>query len=224
MTRRLIIGGTFNPVHRGHIAMARGARDALAVARVDWVPCHTPHHRPGDDLLPFDLRCDLLRAALNGEAGMVVNTVEAGLPVPSLTWRTVAALRQADPGDTFLFALGPREFLRLHKWVRGRDIAAVTDIVVAPRGPLDRDAFASELTDAWPDARTVPPPGPGMVAWEILPGRHALLLDLVPVEVSATEVRARWRAGHDTTPLVPDAVQAAMLARRAEIDAIWSTP
>ncbi|WP_416899174.1 MAG: nicotinate-nicotinamide nucleotide adenylyltransferase [Minwuia sp.] len=222
MTRRLVIGGTFNPVHRGHVAMAEGAQDALGIGTVDWVPCHTPHHRADDDLLPFELRCDLIRAATGGSSGMTVNAIEADLPKPSLTWRTIAALAEAEPEARLHFALGPREFLRLHRWVNGRKIAEAAHMVIVPRGPLERVAFEHELLAAWPGAQRVDPPPGAAAAWDILSGRHALLLDLPPVEISATMVRDRWRAGGDIADLVPEPVYRHMLAERAVIDRVWS--
>ncbi|ANK79839.1 MAG: hypothetical protein TEF_02815 [Rhizobiales bacterium NRL2] len=221
MTARLIIGGTFNPVHRGHLALAEGAAAALGVARVDFVPCHTPFHRAADDLLPFGLRCDLIGRAIAGAEGMAVNAIEADLPKPSLTWRTVAALREAEPGAGLYFALGQREFLRLHKWVNGRDIAHATHLAVAPRGDFDAETFEAALLAAWPDARPAPPPPGCPAAWEIAPGRHAILLDLPPVAISSTMIREVWRAGGDFGHLVPDAVARRMAARRVEIDPVW---
>lgn len=222
MTSRLLIGGTFNPVHRGHLALAERARDALGFDRVELVPCHTPFHRSGDALLPFELRCDLIRRAVAGIDRLDVNDIEARLPKPSLTWRTVAALSVAAPQADLHFALGQREFLRLHKWVKGREVAAAAHMVVAPRGDFDARRFEAELLDAWPGARPVTPPAGSAAAWEILPGRRAVLLDLAPVAVSATMVREGWRNGGDIRHLVPDAVRSGLEDRRGDVDRIWA--
>lgn len=222
MKRVLVIGGTFNPVHFGHLALASVARDRLGIDRVDWVPCHTPHHRPAAEVLPFSLRCTLIEDAIADCEGMAVNPIEAELPTPSLTWRTVAALCDARRDVAHSFALGQREFLHLHKWVNGREIARQVDIVVIRRGAFEPDAFAARLQAAWPQARAVAPPAGSPAAWELLPGRRAVLLDLPPVDVSATMVRAAWCSGKDVAGMVPDAVIRRLEARRAEVDSTWA--
>src|SRR5262245_28403558 len=97
MSRTLIFGGAFNPVHVGHLRAAIESAEALAFSRVDWVPSFAPLHKSSESLLRFELRVALLHAALHGQDGFHVNEIERELPVPSFTFQTLEALAQREP-------------------------------------------------------------------------------------------------------------------------------
>ncbi|MCB2101247.1 MAG: nicotinate (nicotinamide) nucleotide adenylyltransferase [Rhodobacterales bacterium] len=222
MTRTLVFGGTFNPVHLGHLRLIDEARRALEFDRVDWIPCHAPFHKDADGLLPFAFRLALVEAAVSGDSTATVNAIESRLPAPSFTFQTLEALAAESPATERHFVLGEKEFLRLHAWKRGRDVAALAHLVVATQPGFDRDRFARAVAVAWPDSAAVPPPSGAVAAFELMPGRRAVVVDLPRLDISSSRVRDRWRADQPLDGLVPPRVLVLLNARRAQVDRAWS--
>jgi nicotinate-nucleotide adenylyltransferase len=221
MPRTLIFGGTFNPVHVGHLRAAIEVSETLGFDRVEWTPSYAPLHKSGDALLPFELRVALLRAAARGHAAFHVNEIEKSLAVPSVTIQTLEAMTRSEPDAERHFLLGGREFLRLHTWRRGRDVVALSHLAVVCRSEFAPDAFASAVADAWPQCRRVDPPAGALMAFELLPGRRAVLLPVPRLDVSSSFVRSRWLEGRSLAHLVPAAVIELLELHRAEVRATW---
>lgn len=222
MSRTLIFGGTFNPVHVGHLRAAVEVAETLGFSRVEWTPSYAPRHKSGGGLLRFDLRVELLRAAVRSHAGFFVSEIEKELPVPSVTVQTLEAMARNEPDTERFFLLGDREFLRLPKWRRGADVVALSHIAVVRRTDFELEAFASEVADAWPGCRPIDPPPGALAAFELVPGRRAVLLPLPRLDVSSSLVRRRWLEGRSLAHLLPaDAIEV-LEAHRAEVKAAWS--
>lgn len=221
MSRTLIFGGTFNPVHAGHLRAAIEVAEALDFERVEWIPSYAPRHKSDKSLLRFDLRVALLRAAFSDHDRFRVNEIERGLPVPSITFQTLVAMAQREPGVDRYFLLGDREFLRLHKWRFGSGVVNLTDIVVACRTEFDLETFASAVADAWPRSRRVEArPGTPM-AFELLPGRCAVVVPLPRIDVSSSLVRRRWLERRSLSHLVPERAIELLELHREEVEAAW---
>lgn len=222
MPHTLIIGGTFNPVHVGHLRLATEAREALGFDQAEWLPCYAPRHKETAGLLPFPLRLELLRAAIGETAGTRINDIESRLPVPSFTCQTLEALAAGEPDGERYFILGHDEFLRLHKWHRGREVIGLTHVVVAVRRDLDLDRFFAAVAAAWPGSRPVAAPQGALAACELVPGRRAVLIAPPRLEISSSLIRQRWLAGRTVDHLVPPAVIGLLAARRVEVEAAWT--
>lgn len=221
MPRILTLGGTFNPVHAGHLRLAIEAAEALPFDSVEWIPCFAPRHKDGAALLPFALRLELLRLATGDLAGHAVNDIESRLPSPSFTYQTLAALAAAEPAAERYFVLGQSEFARLHLWYRGRDLVGLTHLLVAARGGPDPDAFHRVIGQFWPDSQAIEPP-PGLTAgYRLGRGGRALLLPLPQMAISSSLVRERWLAGRDLRLLVPREVLDELARRRDLIIDCW---
>ena len=92
-----ILGGTFNPVHNGHLRHALEAGEALGLDRVLLSPCAVPPHKAGAGILPFDLRVDMVRAAVDSIPLLEVDTLEGEMELPSYTWRTLQEWNRRHP-------------------------------------------------------------------------------------------------------------------------------
>ncbi len=236
MRRIGILGGSFNPVHSGHLRLAIEVAEALRPERIDLVPCAVPPHKEGHDLLPFGLRLSLLRAAVRPFAALAVNALEGGRSGPSYTWDTLHAYRAAEPEAAPFFILGGEDFEMLPHWHRGLELPRIADFVVVPRAGSGPEAFRAALSARWPDAVPLPPEPGGMAhpASSLTQGteRHLLpggpygdttltFLPLPRLDISASLLRGKWLRGADIRLLVPDDVDSLLRAHADEVRRCW---
>jgi len=185
-----VLGGTFDPVHRGHMALARAAREELGLDEVLFVPAGQPWRKAGRIVAPAEHRLAMLRLALAGEPAFRVEALELERPGPSYTADTLGALAAARPGDELFFIVGEDALADLPNWVRPERILELATLAVARRADVPPAALAAA------EARL---PGlAGRTVW--------LKMPLVPV--SATEIRERVRRGEPVGELVPPPVEA----------------
>ena len=206
---RLLVcyGGTFDPVHEGHLAVARSARDALD-ADVALVPARDPPHK-GPTRADAAQRARMLELAVAGEAGLSVDLRELHREGPSYTFASLGELR-AELGDAAPIAwlVGADSLLQLHTWHRWRELFDLAHIVAVQRPDARLDAarlreqapqVLAQINGRWlpPDALAEGPAG-GFV---LLP-----LAQLRPE--SSSELRRRIAAGEPWREWVPAAVAA----------------
>ncbi len=176
-----IFGGSFNPIHVGHVALA----DCLL--RQDWVdevwfvvsPLN-PFKTSADDLLPDHQRLEITRKALQMKDGMVASDYEFHLPKPSYTWHTLQRLAHDYPQREFVLVIGADNWAAFHRWVNTSYILANHPIVVYPREgcPIDPHTL---------------PQGVSLLSMPLLP-------------VSSTEIRKRVENNLPIDGLVPENV------------------
>ena len=180
-----IFGGSFNPIHIGHIALAKTLRIKAGLDEV-WlmVSPQNPLKQGSTDLLDDQLRYQLARIALHGEEGVKACDYELHLPKPSYTWNTLQHLHQDFPDDTFLLLIGGDNWQNFHRWYKADDIMREHEIVVYPRR-------GSETSVALPSSVR-------MVNTEL-------------IDVSSTDIRQRVQLGEPITGLVPPQIEALVL-------------
>ncbi|MBW8367801.1 MAG: nicotinate-nucleotide adenylyltransferase [Arenimonas sp.] len=189
MALALIYGGTFDPVHAGHLAVARAARDALGT-EVAFLPAADPPHRPAPGA-SAPQRAHMLELAIAGEPGFSVDRREFHRAGPSYTADTLAELRaELGPQAPLAWLVGADAFRGLPAWHRWQALFELAHFVVAVRPGHGLDALPAALAQAcagrW---RT----GPGALAQRPAGGLLRLEMPLHPA--SATELRRRLRAG-----------------------------
>lgn len=221
MARILVVGGTFNPVHIGHLRLAVEASEAVGCDGVVWVPGYAPRHKQSQGLLPYDMRVELLRLATAGMAGAVVSDLEKRLNT-SFTVDILEALAAERPGAEFCFVLGQEQFCHMHKWVRAGRLVELADILVAARNGLDRSAFQRIVAEAWPGACPVASVGEAPPAYRFAAGHSITLLEVPRLDVSASLVRRRWLEGRDLRLLVPEGSLARLTAESDLVTRLWS--
>jgi nicotinate-nucleotide adenylyltransferase len=190
--KRLLFGGSFDPIHSGHLAVARAAVRVLGADRVSLVPAaDAPHKRGAASASAADRREMCLRAVA-GDPLFDVLDVELRRGGVSYTIDTVSELR-AGPcrGDSLMLLLGQDAFADFATWRRARELAESTPIVVVPR----------------PDAKAIPwDELAGVLGKSTTDGIRARVLPVTPVEGSSTEIRARVAAGKSIRCWTPDPV------------------
>jgi len=195
-----ILGGTFDPVHNAHLAIARLALDALQLARVLWVPTGAPGYRiapvaPGED------RVAMLERAIDGEPRYAVDARELSPKHSGYTVDTLATLR-AELGDQvpLVLLMGGDQFAKLDSWQRWQRLFELAHLAIFERSgwePKASPAVRAELA-----ARRAPPAGD----WRNRPAGTVLCVEMAPLEVSATAIRRAIARGEDVSRLLPRSV------------------
>ncbi|MGI8561652.1 MAG: nicotinate-nucleotide adenylyltransferase [Luteimonas sp.] len=201
MSLHLYYGGTFDPVHNGHLAIARAARDALACP-VALMPAADPPHRPAPGA-SAEQRAEMLDLAVQGEPGLWVDRRELARKAPSYSVETLRGLRaEWGPDAAIALLVGADSFRGLPTWREGRALFTLAHFVVAERAesPLDSGlpaALADDLAGRWTDKREVLLHSP---AGRVLRLRQPLHM------ASATAIRRQIAAGAPWRHSVPAAV------------------
>ncbi|HEY6292697.1 MAG TPA: nicotinate-nucleotide adenylyltransferase [Terriglobia bacterium] len=142
-----LFGGTFDPIHSGHLRAARAAARRFQLDRVLFVPCGVPPHKPGEDLAPYPHRFAMVALAARGEPAFVPSIFEAPKPdgQPNYSVETAeAARRRLGPGDRLYFIMGLDSFLDLPNWKDYSRLCKLADFIVASRpGFGSRELLAS---------------------------------------------------------------------------------
>lgn len=218
MSARLgILGGTFNPVHVGHLRLALEMALALELDRVELVPAARPPHKTGDGLLPFALRARLLDLAVEGLEQLAVNRMEAQRPGPSYTVDTLEELAQARPDAELWFILGSGDLLNLHGWRHGERVGRLANLAVAGRENLGGEAVGAYL-QAHPELG-FRPAGPGF--WDGPPGRRLALVEVPRLDISASFIRERFRHEANLRFLLPPGVEEELARLRPCVLGVW---
>lgn len=173
-----LLGGSFDPVHHGHLIAADRAAEALGLARVLFVPCTTQPLKPAGPVAPAEHREAMLALALAGHPRFVLESLELTRPGPSYTVDTLRALRRRDPGERFVLILGADAAAELPRWRAADEVARLAEIAVLAR-PGVSDVASAFVTQ---------------------------FIATPAIEISASEIRARCLAGKSIRYLVPDAV------------------
>lgn len=130
----VIFGGSFDPVHIGHIALAQTVCDSGLGQEVWFMVSPQNPHKVGAQLAPEDLRLHMVELATAGDNRLKASDFEFSLPRPSYTVNTLEALRKAYPMREFILLIGADNWEKFHKWHRWNEILANHKVIVYPRG------------------------------------------------------------------------------------------
>jgi len=173
-----LFGGSFDPIHRGHIEPVREARRALGLDRVIYLPTARPPHKPGRALAPAHARYAMVELALLFEECLCASAYELTADRPAYTIETLEHFRGELPDAELFLLIGSDSLADLHHWKRWREIPQAAKLVVLTRPgwdpgtvPLDPEVADLARTD------------------------RVLLLRQAPVDVSATRLRELLAAG-----------------------------
>ncbi len=143
MARRTgLFGGSFDPIHVGHLILARDALEQLGLDRVIFIPAAISPHKLHREPAPAEARLEMVRAAVAGEQEFEVEDCELGRAGPSFTIDTVRLLRERHPGDEFFYFIGEDNLALLHTWREIDELRRQVQFVVLAR---DASAVACEF-------------------------------------------------------------------------------
>lgn len=183
MIKTGIFGGSFNPIHNGHISLARQLKEKAGLDEVWLMVSPQNPMKQQADLLSDEVRLQMARMALEHEIGIVASDYEMHLPKPSYTWFTLQALSHDYPDRQFVLMIGGDNWAIFDKWYHADDILQNYQLVVYPR----REAQTKQ--------KKALPASVMMVEAELL-------------DISSTEVRQRIRERRSIQKLVPPSVAA----------------
>jgi nicotinate-nucleotide adenylyltransferase len=183
-----LFGGSFDPIHQGHIEPVQAARRALGLDRVIYLPTARPPHKPGRSLAPPLARYVMVELALLHEEGLEASPHELTLERPAYTIETLEHFRQEFPTAELFLLIGGDSFADLPHWVRWQEIPQVARLVVLAR-------------PGW-ELATAPPEVAALARTD-----RVILLRQKPVDVSSTRLRELLASGLPLPAgLVPDLV------------------
>lgn len=197
-----ILGGSFNPIHAGHMRMAVDARETVGLDRVLLLPVGEAPHKPQDGMLPFAHRLRLVELAVRGVNGLSASGMEGNRPGPSYTLDTLLALREKMPGDELWFILGSESFRSLAIWHRGLEIPGLCSLVVIVRAGDTVESLTEFARATWPGTELV-----GEDELRLPSGTSLRFVHMPVLEVSSTDIRRRWREKRSLAMLVPQAAE-----------------
>jgi nicotinate-nucleotide adenylyltransferase len=194
-----IFGGTFDPVHLGHLIIAEQAREQAHLDLVWFVPSARPPHKLDKPLTPFERRAEMLQLAIAGQTNFRVELIEKDRPGPSFTADTLADLHRFHPGDELFLILGTDCLPDLAKWHEPRQIIETATLLVAAR-PGWPVWTTVQLADSLglPDASNV--------------RMQQVLIPLI--EISSRDMRRRSAEGRSLLYMVPRAVEVYIREKR----------
>ena len=202
MARVAVLGGSFNPIHYGHLLLADDVLEQLALDRVLFVPAGSPPHKPLSLLAPAADRFQMVRLGIAEHARFDVSDVELRRAGPSYTVDTLSAL--AAGGDELFYVVGSETFLDLLTWREPRRVAGLARLVVIPRAGsvFDTEGAAGQkvLHEIGVEGGFVHAGGGAP------PPRGVLIVHATSLPLSASDLRRRVREGRSLRYRMPPAV------------------
>ncbi len=202
-----ILGGTFDPIHLGHLRAAEEVADALGLAQVRLIPAGAPPHRPPPHFSAAQ-RLQFCLASAAGNPRLIVDDREVHKKTPSYTIETLEALRSENPQTPLVLILGADAFLNLHKWHRWTELLDFSHIALVTRPGFDVAAqLPNALRSLW-NARFSAENTFGADS-EMRCGQ-IFSVPITALDISATKIRALLQAGKSVRYLVHSAVRRAL--------------
>lgn len=186
-----VFGGTFDPVHIGHLITAEECREQLELDRVLFVPANQPPHKPGREITPFHHRVEMLQFAIAGNPAFAVDECEGRRQPPSYTVDTLRELHRREPGNAFYLIMGADMLIDFPTWHRPQEICSLATLAVTTRPGWQIPPFR-QITERL-GLRTE--------------GVHIRLVETPQIGISATDLRRRVRDGRSIRYQTPRPVE-----------------
>jgi nicotinate-nucleotide adenylyltransferase len=199
-----LFGGTFNPIHYGHLRSAEEVAEALDLGRVWFIPAAQPPHKASPEVTPFEVRLAMTRLAVGRHPRLSVSEVEGRRPGKSYSIETLRHFREeVGPQGELFFILGMDAMLEIATWKDYRQLFTLSHFVVLDRPGYDRDQLGEVLKlQVHQDFKALPDAG-----FEHPSGRRVLFQATTLMDIAATRIRNLVRQGKSIRYLLPEAVR-----------------
>ena len=197
-----LLGGTFDPVHNGHIQLANAAGKLCNLDEVLLVPAVVPPHKQAKKIAPFDDRVAMLELAVAHHNGLTVSTVENQLPVPSFTIDTIKHLKHTSPNPLDLFFIGGADtFLDILSWKAHDSILKECHFIIFSRVGKPGEALVQFMEHLQFHQKTA-------ICWEHLAsGKKLYHMDIGVPDISSSMIRKRMANRQEINELLPQEVE-----------------
>jgi len=199
-----LLGGTFNPVHRGHIELGLKIKKAFGLDSVLYILSAQPPHKKRQRMPAAELRLAMLKAALQPHAGLLPCDLELHRGGDSWTIDTIRELKAARPGERFYFITGSEGFLKIRTWKEYRRVLQEVFFIIV----LRRESHRRKVEELLREEGI--PFGPGCADAERPPAAFLHAYESDYLELSATAIRRRMSRGQDVSPYVEKNVRQIM--------------
>ena len=192
-----ILGGSFNPVHYGHLKMAEAAMESSHFSKVLFIPTGTPYHKEQKSLLPFSDRLKLLELAIENCPDFAFSPIEGERDGNSYTFDTVRELLWQNPTESYSLLIGTDQFLTLRSWHKIAELGKLVDFYIANRnGEMAFSTFQKEKE-----------------ALEKELSLHCKLFPMPAIDLSSTEIRNLLKEGKSIHGMLPKPVEEYILKK-----------
>ena len=192
-----ILGGTFDPIHNGHLLFGEEAFRQLNLDKVLFMLTPSPPHKEGNKIADLEIRLEMLTAVISDSERFVLSDIEVNRPGPHYTVDTVKLLKQAQPGDEIIFLMGADSLMDLPEvWHTPQVFVDACDGL----GVFNRAGFNIDMEALERKIKGIT--------------EKTFLLDAALIDVSSTEIRKRVSAGKSIEDLVPPSVNKIILEKK----------
>mgnify|MGYP004448688125 FL=1 len=202
MKKRLgILGGTFDPIHIGHLEIAKSIYEQLHLEKIIFIPAYIAPHKVGQDFAPAMDRYIMTKLAIEPYPYFTVSDMELKRSGVSYTYDTLVELHKIYPEHEFFFIIGADSVTGLHTWHRYQEMFELTTFVGAERPGYDNSAIVQAVKNLGKRAE-----------------EKIMLLDTPENSISSTSIREKIRKGESLNGLVPRAVEAYILEHKLYLE------
>lgn len=184
-----IMGGTFNPIHNGHLMLADRAMEQFALDEILFIPCGVPYMKEGQSVLPGQVRADMTGLAIQNKHSYRLSTMEIERQGNTYTYETLERLKEEYPGTEFYFILGADSLFNLDKWAKPDRIFANCYILAAVRDDKTTEQMEEQI--------------------RILQDRYGASIFMLRtgyLDISSSDIRRKVTLGENITDDVPEQV------------------
>ncbi len=186
-----LFGGTFDPVHLGHLILAEITLEKMGLDQICFLPSGSPPHKQKEEISSEKARTEMLEFAIAGDNRFSINRMEFEREGPTYTYETVKILKEENPEDEFFFIIGADSLKDFPRWKHPERIVEKATIVAVNRGLLSQDEM-QELKSKLPE--------------DLM--NHVEIISMPGIDLSSTEIRNRVKEGKSIRYMVPHAVDA----------------
>jgi len=190
MNRIGIMGGTFDPIHYGHLVAAEMARAEFKLSKVLFIPTGTPPHKDRRDISAAELRYEMVKLAIQDNREFDISRLEIEREGPSYTVETLRVLRRMWPEHELYFITGSDALLEIFSWREAEEIFTLVQYIGAARPGFDASDFFLKVQHEHPETQ-------GKIHY----------LEVPALAISSTDIRARVRHGQPIRYLLPESVR-----------------
>ncbi len=205
-----VFGGTFNPIHYGHLRAAEETREILALDKVLFVPSGNPPLK-SEDLADALKRYKMVRLAVVRNRFFDVLDIECVKSEKSYTVETLEVLLRQHRDAELYFMLGIDAFLDIPNWWRPEQLVSMVNFAVVSRPGREFDEM---LSSPYAKTKDLAESGGESLTFELLSGRKAELVKITPLDISSSDIRRRIRSGRSIKYLLPEDVESFIISNK----------